>query len=680
MGAKMSKYTHRSSYIHTLRKTSPKAISAFPTLLGAGSTLVKKYMPSTPTRTLPVPKKTKGHLHKAKMHLSSQAQSVEAVQLSLPVPTYACCQVSDGDIQIAEGSNGTLTTTTRDVHLRKATAILLKWLRDSAKQQNRQIVAASLQQQNDQQLKAASKLWLQQDIVPYIISSEDAANQQALEKQVRTLASHFDENNIVKVDISTDHEVEVAALVTLEDYRKLTPPSDFALLTRLVEAFQGKKLAFFSATPQGGGVALMRHALIRLLRLLEVDAHWYVLIPNREVFNITKAKFHNVLQAVALPDTVLTQEDMDIYNAWMAENAQAFEEVFTQADVIVIDDPQPAGLIPYIKEANPDAKIIYRSHIQIVGGLASQPGTTQYNTWQFLWQNIQLADIFVSHPMKMFIPDDVPAEKIFYMPATTDPLDGLNKPLTERQMSIYMTMFNHLLIEDGQTPLDVQRPYIVQIARFDPSKGIPDVLDAYKQLRDMIEADGKQVPQLVIAGNGSIDDPDGVPIYNLVKRLLQMEPYVRFASDVKVMRLPHRDQVLNTLLRKSAVVLQLSIKEGFEIKVTEALMKGKPVIAYNVGGIPLQIEQGITGFLVEAGHTTQVAQHLYDLLTDARAYHRMSKAAALRANTDYLTVPNAICWLYLANELVQDKEMQGNYQWVKDLAEQHYALKHRRVA
>ncbi len=109
-------------------------------------------------------------------------------------------------------------------------------------------------------------------------------------------------------------------------------------------------------------------------------------------------------------------------------------------------------------------------------------------------------------------------------------------------------------------------------------------------------------------------------------------------------------------------------------------MKGKPVIAYHVGGIPLQIEQGITGFLVEAGHTTQVAQHLYDLLTKTRAYQRMSKAAARRANTDYLTVPNAISWLYLANQLVQDKEMQGNYQWVKALAEQQYATKQRRIA
>jgi glycosyltransferase involved in cell wall biosynthesis len=365
----------------------------------------------------------------------------------------------------------------------------------------------------------------------------------------------------------------------------------------------------------------------------------------------------------------LTQEDKAIYDAWLKENASAFEDVFREAHVIVIDDPQPAGLIPYIKQANPDAKIIYRSHIQIVGRLASQAGTPQHTTWNFLWEKIQLADYFVSHPLKMFIPDNVPAEKIFYMPATTDPLDGLNKPLTEDQMSTYLKLFNALLLQEGQTPLDEQRPYIVQIARFDPSKGIPDVLEAYRKLRDMLEKQLKPIPQLVIAGNSSIDDPDGIPVYNLVWRILQSELYTDFADDVKVMRLPHRDQILNTLLRESEVVLQLSIKEGFEVKVTEALMKGKPVVAYRVGGIPLQIQDGITGHLVEVGDTTQVAQHLYDLLTDKSKYQRMSTAAAELAGKDYLTIPNAICWLYLALESLSNEKLEGHYQWVKTLAE-----------
>jgi glycosyltransferase involved in cell wall biosynthesis len=257
------------------------------------------------------------------------------------------------------------------------------------------------------------------------------------------------------------------------------------------------------------------------------------------------------------------------------------------------------------------------------------------------------------------------------MPATTDPLDGLNKPLTPEQLSIYMQLFNALLIQAGQTPLDEQRPYLVQIARFDPSKGIPDLLDAYRKVRHMLELQQQIIPQLVIAGNGSIDDPDGAPIYSQIWELLQSEAYASFADDIKVVLLPHRDQILNTLLRQSAVVLQLSIKEGFEIKVTEALMKGKPMIAYRVGGIPLQIEDGIDGYLVEeVGDTTRVAQHLYNLLTDQSLYARMCRAAEARANRDYLTIPNAICWLYLALKLVNGEPLEGHYQWVKALAEQ----------
>jgi hypothetical protein len=125
---------------------------------------------------------------------------------------------------------------------------------------------------------------------------------------------------------------------------------------------------------------------------------------------------------------------------------------------------------------------------------------------------------------------------------------------------------------------------------------------------------------------------------------------------------------LNTMLRKSKVVLQLSTKEGFEVKVTEALLKGKPVIAYRVGGIPLQIQDGINGHLVEVGDTTEVAQRLYTLLTDGQIYASMSSAAEALANKDYLTVPNALCWLYLANKLVRGETLEGHAQWVKALA------------
>src|SRR5947209_19298007 len=164
------------------------------------------------------------------------------------------------------------------------------------------------------------------------------------------------EDRIVGPKLTADYEVETVALAMLADYQQYTPQEDFSLLITLVQRFAGKKLVFFNSTAQGGGVALMRHALIRLFKLLHVDAHWYILHPRKEAFDVTKTKFHNVLQAVADNSVVLTQEDKDIYNAWMKENAQKFDHVFKQSDVIVIDDPQPSGLIPYIRQARSEER------------------------------------------------------------------------------------------------------------------------------------------------------------------------------------------------------------------------------------------------------------------------------------------------------------------------------------
>lgn len=652
-----------------------KFIPGFFALMLAGLTLLRKAMFTTTVVVTPQQMdvaidETGGE--NVTQEPSLQANPVEPV--AIPSATYISIEVQDNTFQIAAACSDNITTHNGALLRDDATNEVLNWLKQTAQQGHQQLVAASFRE-DDQFENMLSRLWLQEDIVPYAIRKQDATHQLTLEEQVRDVASRFDEDDIVLPQLSTDHEVQVAELVTCEDYQKTASQEDFAILSDLARAFEGKKLVFINATPRGGGVALMRHALIRLLRLLHVDVHWYVLIPNKEAFDITKPKFHNVLQAVAPPEIVLTREDKAIYDAWIEENARAFEDVFRQAHVIVIDDPQPSGLIPYIKQTNPDAKIIYRSHIQIVSSLANQPGTPQHTTWSFLWDKIRHADCFVSHPMEMFIPDDVPAEQILYMPATTDPLDGLNKPLTEDQMSVYLKQFNALLLQEGQTPLDEDRSYIIQVARFDPSKGIPDVLEAYKKLRSMLEEQQMPIPQLVITGNSSIDDPDGIPIYNLVMGILESDPYADFADDVKVVRLPHRDQLLNTLLRKSEIVLQLSHKEGFEVKVTEALMKGKPVVAYRVGGIPLQIQNGISGYLVEVGETTQVAQHLYDLLTDKSLYQQMSQGAVEFAGKDYLTIPNAICWLYLSSQLLNGEKLEGHYQWVRGLVRQDFGNK-----
>ena len=220
-----------------------------------------------------------------------------------------------------------------------------------------------------------------------------------------------------------------------------------------------------------------------------------------------------------------------------------------------------------------------------------------------------------------------------------------------------------------------ERQYIVQIARFDPAKGIPDVLAAYAELRRtyMKDAPVGDIPQLVVAGHGAIDDPDATIIYDQTLDLLQKQ-YSDIQKDVVVMRLGPTDQLLNAVMSMSLVALQLSTREGFEVKVSEALHKGIPIIATRAGGIPLQVEHGKSGFLVEPGDYKAVAKHLYHLITNQEAYEEMCTYAANHVSDEVSTVGNALAWLYLADALSKGRKIEPNSKWINDMAREEVGL------
>lgn len=211
--------------------------------------------------------------------------------------------------------------------------------------------------------------------------------------------------------------------------------------------------------------------------------------------------------------------------------------------------------------------------------------------------------------------------------------------------------------------------YIVQIARFDPSKGIFDVLESYAKFyhRLVTERPDTKPPKLLICGHGSVDDPDGSLIYDAVVSHIEND-----LSDLRdkicVMRLRPSDQLLNSLLSKARIALQLSTREGFEVKVSEAIHKGKPVIATRAGGIPLQVAHEQNGFLVDVGDTDAVAQHLYDLWTDHELYWRMHEFALSNVCDEVSTVGNTLNWLYLASKLSKGEKIRPNERWINDMA------------
>ncbi|PSN71111.1 putative trehalose synthase (Ccg-9) [Corynespora cassiicola Philippines] len=548
-----------------------------------------------------------------------------------------------------------------------------------------------------------SRLWLELDIVPLVLAS-DWQNPQSstnrhgsmlvdeeADSMARKCLLHFGPANQPRLSVGYRNQVEVdcsghAQITHAANYPPTVGKHTWDATIKYAESLKERniKIAFFNSTPQGGGVALMRHALIRFLRLIGVNATWYVPKPKPEVFRITKNN-HNILQGVADPNLRLTSDQINVLNKWCKQNADRFwtpeggalaPRSQKGADVIIVDDPQMPGLVKIAKEQDPDRPVIFRSHIQVRGDLADQKGSPTSEVWNWVWNNVKDADVFISHPVRDFVPGTVNFNRVGYMPATTDWLDGLNKTLSNWDAQYYMHEFETECFKQRMNQLSFpERQYIVQIARFDPAKGIPDVLAAYAELRRtyMKDAPVGDIPQLVVAGHGAIDDPDATIIYDQTLDLLQKQ-YSDIQKDVVVMRLGPTDQLLNAVMSMSLVALQLSTREGFEVKVSEALHKGIPIIATRAGGIPLQVEHGKSGFLVEPGDYKAVAKHLYHLITNQEAYEEMCTYAANHVSDEVSTVGNALAWLYLADALSKGRKIEPNSKWINDMAREEVGL------
>lgn len=369
------------------------------------------------------------------------------------------------------------------------------------------------------------------------------------------------------------------------------------------------------------------------------------------------------------------QEEAD-YRGWIRPDGPLASREMGGADVIIVDDPQLPSLVKIAKERDPNRPVIYRSHIQVRADLADQEGTPTAGVWNWVWDNVKDCNVFVSHPVPEFVPNNVTPKKVGYLPATTDWLDGLNKPMDKFDNEFYMHVFNNQCFNRIQRSLDwPNRQYIVQIARFDPAKGIPDVLEAYAELRNvhMKDMDIKDIPQLVIAGHGAIDDPDAAWIYDQTMDAIATK-YAAFKDDIMVMRLGPSDQILNALMACAQVALQLSTREGFEVKVSEALHAGTPIIATRRGGIPLQVQHGKSGFLVESGDYKAVAQHLFTLCTDEKVRAEMSSFAESHVSDEVSTVGNALAWLYLADTLARGETVEPESRWINDMAREKAGL------
>ncbi|KPK99218.1 MAG: glycosyl transferase family 1 [Omnitrophica WOR_2 bacterium SM23_72] len=342
-------------------------------------------------------------------------------------------------------------------------------------------------------------------------------------------------------------------MAKIDEYVPIVGESIINDMKLLAERLQGKVIQHVNSTAVGGGVAEILNRMVPLLRELGVDTRWDLIKGGVQFFEVTK-KFHNVLHG--RKETV-TQSDFDVFNETSQSNIEEFQ---LNGDIIFVHDPQPIALIK--KKA--DNKWLWRCHIDV-----SNP---DHKVWKFLMDFIVHYDsaVFSAPSFSQKLPI-----RQFLISPSIDPLSDKNKELP--QETIDAVLRKHQILKD--------KPIITQISRFDRLKDPVGVIEAYQQVKRYIDC------RLILAGGTASDDPEAVKVVEEVKEKAHND------EDIHVLLLPQDDIQVNALQSASTVIVQKSIKEGFGLTVAEGLWKAKPVVASNVGGIPLQIKHKYSGLL-----------------------------------------------------------------------------------
>jgi trehalose synthase len=345
----------------------------------------------------------------------------------------------------------------------------------------------------------------------------------------------------------------------IDGYRAVVGEGPLRVLQGLARRLRGHRIAMVNSTATGGGVAEILHRLVRLLNELGIPTTWEVMPGDPRFYGITKT-IHNTLHG--WPGR-LTPEDHDYFHE---VNRAAAERLALDADLVLIHDPQPAAVVLHRKR--PHQRWLWRCHIDL--------SRADRDTWDFLAPNVAHYHGAVFSHVAFVPPLPVPA---YLVPPSIDPLSDKNRELSEEE--------EHGLLE----PLDLpaRRPLVTQVSRFDRIKDPLGVVDAFLLARKRDDA------HLVLAGGAADDDPEGAEV------LREVRERVGDRSDVSVLLLPPDAHLtINALQRRSAVVVQKSLREGFALTVSEALWKRRAVVASAVGGIPLQVLHERTGMLVRS--------------------------------------------------------------------------------
>ncbi len=409
-------------------------------------------------------------------------------------------------------------------------------------------------------------------------------------------------------------QVDTARL-RVKDYGEVVPAAQMDRVRSLGESLMGARIAHVNSTAIGGGVAEILKSLAPLMSDCGPDTRWLAIEGAPEFFEVTK-KLHNLLQGA---EGALSQREYEIY---LSRNAQIAKDLVASnlnPDVWVLHDPQTLPLVSFLPEGS---KIVWVCHID-----TTRPNQKALRQLLPFMQKAQR----VVFSMPQYVVPGLDRSRVRIIPPAIDPLTVKN---TEPENdSLYPTL--------SRLGLDVERPIVTQVARFDHWKDPWGVIDAYRMAK-------KALPGLQLALLGVIeahDDPGAFSVLESVRQYAGHDADIHMFADPKVVGQPE----VAAFQKGSDVVIQKSLREGFGLSVTEALWKGAPVIGGNCGGIRLQIAHGKTGFLVDS--IEDCARRMVELLGNPKLGRWMGAAAKESVRQRFLMPRLLGDYMAVANEL-----------------------------
>jgi len=399
---------------------------------------------------------------------------------------------------------------------------------------------------------------------------------------------------------------------TLADYTHLVGRPLIEEIREFADELKGLKVLHLSATAFGGGVSEILYTLVPLMRDVGIEAEWQVIIGREEFFNATKL-LHNALQGNPLD---LSPSEWKTFEEYNELNAR---QLTGDWDVIIVHDPQPAAVRRHVPEKA--RNWIWRCHIDL--------STPHPPTIEHMVEYIREYDASVFH-LQQYVPAHLDGKPIHICPPAIDPLSPKNMALSPEDAAFVCDQFG----------IDVDRPLICQVSRFDPWKDPLGVIDAYRLVNE-------QLPdvQLALVGSMATDDPEGWEFFNSTLEYAQGDPDIKILNNLNNVG----SIEVNAFQSQAEVVIQKSTREGFGLTVSEALWKARPFIGGDVGGIPLQVQDGETGFLVSSAE--QCADRALDFLREPELGKQLGRAGKEHVRKQFLTPRLLRDWLRIFSGL-----------------------------